>query len=297
MQISSRLRRAAVTAGVALAALGTGTYALAATSAHHSVTGVTYNGCVKTSGSPIRVLFDVHAGAAVTCPKGSFAISWNQMGPQGPAGPQGPQGPQGPAGTPAEVSVTATTNISGRDDSGNGGNWAVDTFTRSMTVTRRHAAPSTDCGNPATQCWFYTATLSDTGTFATDSGAQTPNQACTEPNGGPSCAGLTVSGTVDGSLTGGGQVEFYADTGSPSAAGVPADVTGGGPVSTTNWYKLFFPGGTNFGLTGNGNAPWTAWSWTYSAPNTCEQWADAYNNGDGNGTYAADGNIAGINGC
>jgi hypothetical protein len=74
---------------------------------------------------------------------------------------------------------------------------------------------------------------------------------------------------------------------------------GDGPIDTTHWYTLFFPTSTNFTVpTGSAAGdPWTAWSWSYVAPATCETWTDAYNNGAGNGTYAADGNIAGLNQC
>ena len=243
-----------------------------------------YYGCVKTSGTPLRVLWDVYLKQH-SCPKGSFAIHWSQVGPQGPQGPPGP----------AVLTVNAVTSISHRDASGNGGNWAVDTLTRTATVTRRGAVPSGDCGASATACWFYTATISDSGSFSNDAGVLTPNQACTEPSG-TSCAGLKISGTVTGSFSGGGTQEFYADSDSPSASTVPTTVSGDSPTDT-NWYQQFFPAGTTFGLTSNPNAPWTAWSWTYNAPKTCEIWTDAYNNGDGNGTYAADGNIAGINQC
>jgi hypothetical protein len=192
--------------------------------------------------------------------------------------------------------VTAVTSISGRDDTGNGGNWAADILTRTASVTRHGAAPSSDCGASATQCWFYTATISDSGTFKTDRGAETPNQACVEPGGQP-CGGLTINGLLSGNFAGGGTLEFYADAGTPNAGLVPTSVTGDGPVTNANWYQLFFPTGTNFGLTGNPNAPWTAWSWTYNAPATCENWTNAYNNGHGNGAYGQDGNIAGINVC
>jgi hypothetical protein len=246
--------------------------------------GTVYYGCVKTSGTPDRVLWDVYLKHH-SCPKGSFSIHWNQAGPQGPQGPPGP----------AVLTVTAVTTIANRDDQGNGGAWAKDTLTRTATVTRHTAVPSVDCGSGATQCWFFTATISDSGSFMTDSGAETPNQDCTEPNG-VSCSGLTISGAVSGSFSGGGTQEFYADTQVPNASLVPTSVSGDSPTAAT-WYQQFFPAGTTFELTSNPNAPWTAWSWTYSAPKTCETWTNAYNNGDGNGTYAADGNIAGINQC
>ena len=37
------------------------------------------------------------------------------------------------------------------------------------------------------------------------------------------------------------------------------------------------------------------WTYTYNAPNTCETWTDAYNNGGG--SQSGDGDIAGINNC
>jgi hypothetical protein len=305
-----RLRTAIVAAasGAVVAASAAGALAAPGTAPQQSsAASNTVFACV----SGARALYQRQGTA---CPKGYKGLSWSitgPAGPQGPAGtrgpagaqgktgPAGPQGPAGPAGPPgpATLSVTAVTSLSNRPDSGNAGNWALDAITRTATVTRQGAAPSADCGSAATQCWFYTATISDAGSFTTISGADTPNQDCTEPHGGPSCTGLVISGTVDGSLSGGGTMEFYADSGSPAASGVPTSGTGSGPADTTDWYRLFFPAGTAFGITGNPNAPWTAWSWSYSAPDTCESWTDAYSNGDGDGTYAADGNIAGINQC
>lgn len=255
-----------------------------------------------------------------TCPSGSFQVIWSITGPKGatgatgPAGakgatgatgPQGPAGPQGPPGTSAIDSVTATFNLTGRDVSGNGTGtcaassstdcWAAGDITRTVTITRESAVASTDCGSSAVNCWFYTASLADTGTFTTVSGAQTPNQDCTEPSGS-SCAGLDISGTVTGNLSGGGTMEFYANNDTPTVPSTTS-YTGDAPTDTADWYKLFFPSGTNYGLTSNANAPWTSWSWSYDAPATCETWVDAYNNGDGNGSYSADGNIAGQNQC
>jgi hypothetical protein len=283
--------RYVATVGLVTAAVAMGGYALASSSRPAASSSPTFE-CIKV-GSPGTHYIEHSPNAPVVCKGGYVLVGIGATGPQGPAGP-------------ATFSVTGTTAITGRDDSGNGtGNctasantdcWAADSFSRVMTVTRNGAVPAGDCGSAAVRCWLYTATLADSGSFATVPGAQTPNQACTEPNGGPSCAGLLISGTVDGTLSGGGKMEFYADT-APTTTGVPATATKNAPTDTSDWYKLFFPAGTNFGLTGASQAPWTTWSWTYNAPNTCEQWTDSMADNAGDGTYASDGNIAGINQC
>lgn len=303
----------AVALGAALAGGGALALASSGAPATHAATAATIpagtiHGCIVLNGS--RQLEDVYLSntAGTACPKGTVQAIWSVTGPKGatgatgpkgatgPAGPQGPAGPAGPAGTP--LTVTAVTSLTGRPDSGNDGNWADDDLTRTASVTRHGSVASTDCGSGAAQCWFYTATVSDSGSFQTIAGAFTPNQDCTEANdNGANCSGLAISGTVDGSISGGGTLEFYATSDSPSASGVPTSDGGTAPTGTSDWYKLFFPAGTGFGLTTNANAPWTAWSWSYNAPATCETWTDSYSNGDGNGTFAADGNIAGVNQC
>lgn len=321
-------RIAAISAAVAAVA-GGGAFALAS----GTVASTTFYGCVKTSGTPNRVLFNVHM-QPVTCPVGSFGIHWNQTGPAGPrgltgiagpagtagpqgiqgltgsqgakgdtgvAGPQGatgaagPTGPQGPAGPPgpSDLSVTASTSVSSRTDSGNQGNWAADSFIRFITITRHEAADVSRCGGAVATCWYYTGTITDSGTFLTDAGVQTPNGACTEPApSNANCSALVINGQVAGNFTGGSHIEFYASSATPDASRVPSTVSGDTP-STGKWYQQFFAGGTGF----SGPANLIDWSWTYSAPSTCETWTDAYNNGDGNGIYASDGNIAGINEC
>jgi hypothetical protein len=274
------MRRALISAAVAMAVVGSAGTALAVSGSSSSPV---FSGCIAGAN---RALINVHKAASVKCAKGETEISWNQTGPRGPAGPPG-----------KPIQASAVFNLTGRDDSGNGGNnWAKDNITRTVTVTRQAAVPAATCGTSATQCWFYTMTLSDTGTFTTQPGL-TPNQDCTEPNG-QSCSGLDISGTVVGSLTGGGDQEFYADQAAPVVPKV-LSYTGDGPIDTSHWYTLFFPANTAFvsaPATAAGQ-PWTNWSWSYDAPATCETWTDAYNNGDGDGTYAADGNIAGLNQC
>ncbi|HUZ52442.1 MAG TPA: hypothetical protein VMU94_07910 [Streptosporangiaceae bacterium] len=277
-------------AGTVAAAVAGGGLALAVTAGPASTaTGPTFE-CIKI-GAPGTHYIERTGIVPRACSNGYVLVGIGQRGPAGPA----------------TLSVTGSTAISGRDDSGNGTGsctastntdcWATDSFMRIMTVTRNGAAPAANCGSSATQCWLYTASLADSGTFVTVKNGQTPNQQCTEPNGGPSCTGLVISATVSGSLSGGGKMEFYASNPSPSTTGVPATATGNSPLATTDWYTLFFPAGTKFGLTNASQAPWTTWSWTYSAPSTCEQWVDSMADNSGDGTYAADGNIAGINQC
>jgi Collagen triple helix repeat (20 copies) len=224
------------------------------------------------------------------CPRGYTPLSWNITGPRGPAGPAGPKGatgPQGPAGPPGAAgsqgpagspfTVTASTSVSGRDDSGNNGNWAVDAFVRTVSVTRHSAVTVADCGGGAISCYYYTASLADSGSFTTVAGAKSPN------------AGTAVNGIVSGTMTGGSAIEFYASSDAPSASTVPATVTGDSP-STTDWVEQFFPAGTIFSAPSLLN-----WSWTYQSSGTCEQWVDAYNNGDGG--QPGDGDILGVNAC
>jgi hypothetical protein len=283
------MRRALVSTVVAAAVVGSAGTALAVTGGSSSPV---FSGCIARAN---RALINVHKAASVKCAKGETEISWNQKGPRGAAGPQGPAGPPGKSFQPVEAS--AVFNLTGRDDSGSGGNtWAKDTITRTVTVIRQDAVPATDCGATATKCWFYTMTVSDTGTFKTQPGL-TPNQSCTEPEG-QACNGLRINGTIVGSFTGGGDQEFYADQAAPKVPKV-LSYTGDAPIDTSHWNTLFFPSTTNFGFPAATSAgqPWTNWSWTYAAPKTCEMWTDAYNTGSGSGNYVTDGNIAGINQC
>lgn len=275
----------AAAAVVVVAVAGGGGTALALTSVLSQPAGTVY-ACVTAKGAATLET------KAVKCPSGATLWHWSVTGPAGKTGaagqagpkgasgeqgPAGPAGPQGPAGTYTPVTVTVVTAVSNRDDSGNHGNWATDAYTRSVTVIRHSEVPASNCPSGAVKCWFYTATLADSGTFTTDAAAKSPN------------AGTSINGTVMGTLSGGSDIEFYASSDTPSAAGVPGTVTGDSP-STTNWVNQFFAAGT---LISTPNL--TDWSWTYVAPKTCEKWVDAYNNGDGG--QSGDGDITGINAC
>jgi hypothetical protein len=185
-----------------------------------------------------------------------------------------------PGTASAAVNASATTTFHSHPDSGNHGDWADDDFTRVASVTYVSIDPTlTDCGATATACFIWQGTLSDAGTFYAITGAQSPQ------------AGVTETGAPSGPLQGSVQMRFYASTDSASASGVPASITGAGPVSTTDWVEQFFPTGTTFGA----GPVLTAWSWAYSNPATCENWVDSISNSDG--SLPADGDITGVNQC
>jgi hypothetical protein len=202
-------------------------------------------------------------------------------GPQGPAGPEGPaglQGARGPAGESAQQTLTTSTQVTGWLD--NGG-WATDEFARTLTLTRQYQVPSTQCKGTAV-CWFYTGTLADQGTFVAIDGHASPNTS--DPT--------TISGAVPGTMTGGGNFEFYASSGDVDASRVPATQVGKtGGVTTANWARLAFPSGTSF-INSSGTSPLVAYKWVYSAGCPAQTWNDQINPGD-DGKGPGDGNITG----
>lgn len=294
--MNPRIKIGSIIGGIAAVALAGGS-AYAATAG--SSTGLQSNGtiaaCVNNSSHAI------HAKTTSKCPSGYTELDWNQkgvagatgakgatgavgatgatgaVGATGPAGPAGPQGPAGQNGASAILTVNASTAVSGRKDSGNHGDWATDAYQRIASITRQHASTVSKCGTDAAECWFYTGTVTDSGSFLTLDGANSPN------------AGTAVNGHVAGTFTGGSSFEFYASSGAPNASLVPSTLAGNGQ-STSTWMRQFFAAGTSFN---SENEP--VWSWSYAAPSTCERWVDASNNGDGSGAHAGD--IQGINAC
>lgn len=276
---------AAVVAGLGVAG-ATGAFSPAASSTATAFPAGSLHGCVSGS---TRVLQNVYSSPnkGLTCPRGTFQVVWNEkgaagaQGPAGPAGPTGPQGPAGPAGSAGasgQVSISATTNVTNWPESSG---WATDAFTRSLTETVDHAAPSAKCGGTP-QCYFVTGTITDNGSFQTKGGAPSPN--------GSSQA--TISGVLDGTMQGTGTFEFYSSSNKLAASNVPVSANGTAkPASTTGWGELGFPSGTTFA-----GVSLTAYDWTYVAPSTCEQWNDQINPGD-DGQGAGDGNITGVNAC
>jgi hypothetical protein len=285
------LRKTAIAAASVAVILGGGALALATSDSTPSTTTAgTITACVNG-----RTRAVTQPAAKARCPRGTFSETWNKQGPAGakgatgatgaagatgPAGPQGPAGPAGASYTP--VTATSTISFINDPDSGYYGNpWATDTITRVVSITRHAAASLSDCPSaPAgnATCYYYTATVSDTGSFVTVAGAESPN------------ASTLISGTVVGSIVGGSDVEFYADSGalqSSSLGVVDASKVSADDVSDPGLYASFFPAGTTVDSV---NLP--DWSWSYTAPNTCEHWTDAFDIAEGSG-----GNIAGINEC
>ena len=70
-------------------------------------------------------------------------------------------------------------------------------------------------------------------------------------------------------MQGGGKLEFYASWTARTRHWCPALLRLSQAVLDDDWYKLFFPAGTLFGLTAAPNAPWMTYDWAYSDDVTC----------------------------
>lgn len=171
---------------------------------------------------------------------------------------------------PSIGSVSATTHLTNRPDSGGNGTWATDTLTRTFKLT----LVSQSAG-----IYTYTGTVCDGGTFLTIPGAFTPNQ-------GAPFTGDTIADLVKGTVNGTAFFSFTADQ--------PADIslvppTGDPGAPTSTWYQQAFPAGTVFGGTGLENN----WSWSYQVIQGffIQNWLDAASNSGGQVPSA--GNITG----
>jgi len=96
-------------------------------------------------------------------------------------------------------------------------------------------------------------------------------------------AGTPINGRVSGTVSGNMSIEFYASSGTPNAALVPG-TSDGSTIPTGSWATLLFANSVTV-------TPLVepAWSWTYQAGATCEQWTNALS-GD-------TGDIVGVNHC
>jgi hypothetical protein len=60
-----------------------------------------------------HLLHDVYTTKVPVCPRGTSAVSWNQLGQPGPVGPKGTVGPQGPAGPKGDTGATGPAGATG----------------------------------------------------------------------------------------------------------------------------------------------------------------------------------------
>jgi hypothetical protein len=193
--------------------------------------------------------------------------------------------------------VSATTKIVTRYDSGGAGNWAYD-GTRQVPMKRTLTITYLGKAGPAGTPYQYEASLTDAGDFQTIPGALTPNQ-------GGHQAGTTEPATqLTGTINGQADYSFYSSAKADSPRewanlGVPLELRGvvqNSAYPTSTWPDLAFPAGTTFAGPGLFN-----WGWTYEVPGKTvtvhghkhttrpQVWVDSL--GNGAGQAARDGQI------
>jgi hypothetical protein len=191
----------------------------------------------------------------------------------------------------ATTTFTAVTKVSAHPDSGvQGDNWANDNFTRTATIKRGAEVSVSNCpGSGTGKCYFYTGTLSDSGTFASVAGVASPRTA--------TLLDQSLTGTFAGGST---SIEFWSSWKTPNVADVPKTVSGpvSGRETSTDWVEQFFGAGAVFNSAANPGGPDLGkWSWKYTlnfgsnkaCPNDAYQWVDSATNGGG--SVPGDGNI------
>jgi hypothetical protein len=147
---------------------------------------------------------------------------------------------------PVHGQLTATTRIVNRYDSGGAGNWAYDTFTRTLTVTYLgKVTPAQIIADPALAAtpYEFNASLADKGTFKDIPGAFTPNQ------GGHDAGLILRPGQVTGTMTGWGQFGVFYASAKDAPGLAPRSLRGTALNSlypSSTWPELAFPAGTTF---------------------------------------------------
>jgi hypothetical protein len=208
--------------------------------------------------------------------------------------------------------TTAVTRITNRYDGGGAGNWAYDTFGRTLTIDYLgHVTAAQIAADPALAAtpYEFDATLTDAGTFKDIPGALTPNQ------GGHDAGRVLGPDQVTGTMTGTGQFGLFYASARPNSArtfansGVPIRLRG--PVQNAlypsyTWPELAFPSATTFAdLNESGFAYYyhvpaetvTSVRWVHGHKVTthrtlrAQNWADTAWNADGQAP--GDGNITG----
>jgi hypothetical protein len=302
----------AIGLGVGLTAGGGGAYALAAN------TLPPQTGMVACVTGPARVVEHAYTVASnfPGCPAGSFGVRLGSgangangangvsvtaavVGKTtdaghvvGASGSNGAPGSNGTPGASAVTNMTAQTQLRNWPDTGGAGDvWALDNFTRTLSVTVENQVNNSHCGGAAA-CYAVFGTISDNGTSVPQDGQAAPN------NSAP--ATITAKNITQIVTTGTASFQFYATSAAIDAKNVPATDDAkvqGKLASTTDWGELAFPAGTKFF-----GPALTAYDWNYSAALSyisggtsvsCNQgFNDAVNPGD-DGQGSGDGNITG----
>ena len=151
---------------------------------------------------------------------------------------------------------TATTKVSDDPDSGAHGNWSIDTFTRTMSVTRVGEVAVTNCPAGAVTCYLWDYNFKDTGSSAVITGASSPGV------GGVTLYAPETATMNGGSLNG----QFYTNRKNAYARFVPAThndkgVNATGLYTSGDWPELFL---TRHGTLYSNITEGSTEGWTYT---------------------------------
>jgi LPXTG-motif cell wall-anchored protein len=176
----------------------------------------------------------------------------------------------GPAAATGSVCKTATTTLTDRPDSGLHGDWAKDTFTRTVKLCETGPVEAAAAVAIAARS-SYTATVTDAGTFTTVAG-KSPD------------AGVDLAAGITGYLAGGFTATFTAEAGFKHYGGVFDGKTysGTAPSTTGDWVKNLWGGGDFTSVTNLVAWKWTYWTCGRDEGKAVEKWVnvEAGNRGD-----------------
>jgi LPXTG-motif cell wall-anchored protein len=176
----------------------------------------------------------------------------------------------GPVAAAGSVCKTATTTLTDRPDSGLHGDWAKDTFTRTVKLCETGPVEAAAAVAIAARS-SYTATVTDAGTFTTVAG-KSPD------------AGVDLAAGITGYLAGGFTATFTAEAGFKHYGGVFDGKTysGTAPSTTGDWVKNLWGGGDFTSVTNLVAWKWTYWTCGRDEGKAVEKWVnvEAGNRGD-----------------
>ena len=179
----------------------------------------------------------------------------------GMVGVAGVAGATTPAGNTAKVNVTYVVK-NDSDSAVWGGYWALDNYTKHLTIWQITAPVTGSGGHPG----VYQVNATYTGTFCTFAGAHSPETDVLEPSNG---CGIFAGGYDANITTYLSPINFTTPTGSPfNYGGTAANIILGQNNNNVNfdWMAYYFGAGINegnFSYANNGNG----WKWTYTLPN------------------------------